>query len=127
MIDFKPQSIHKIQKEPESEKLHACLVKDSLANDCSWDAKRLLTSFNSAANDTTLRLKLCFFSFKSLNRGSISWTDKEVKDDEDDDEGSDAYDFSELDIIKYKFLCNRWRWLLLLRIWSYFLYNELEF
>lgn len=60
-----------------------CLVRVSLTKDCSCEAKRLLTSFNSAAMETTFLLKLCFFSFKSFNRGSISLA--EAEDDVDMD------------------------------------------
>jgi len=51
-------------------KFGTCLVRVSLTYDCSCEAKRLRSSFNSEAKDTTFRRKLCFLSFKSFNKGS---------------------------------------------------------
>lgn len=66
-----------------------CLVRVSLTKHCSCDAKRVLTSFNSAAKDTTFFLKLCFFSFKSFNKGSISLAETEEDDEEEDGDMDD--------------------------------------
>lgn len=81
------------EKQPQKTRnlSRTCLVRVSLTYDCSCDAKRLRSSFNSAANDTTLRLKLCFFSFKSCNNGSISRTLVDVVVNDEDR-------FSEIDI-----------------------------
>ena len=87
-----------LQKEPRITKSHACLVRDSLAHDCSWDANRLRTSFNSAAKDTTFRRKLCFFSFKSFNKGSISLADDESGNDDDTAATTDEEGFSTIDM-----------------------------
>lgn len=44
----------------------------SWAKDFSCEANRPLTSLSSAANETTLLLKFCFFSERSFSKGSTS-------------------------------------------------------
>lgn len=68
-LNLKPMKREKEATENQRN-FWTCLVRVSSSERyCSCAENRSRISTKSSTNDTALRLKLCFFSFKSLNNG----------------------------------------------------------